>query len=74
VLINSQFLALINNNEVIWQFDIIGDVSVVGQVTNYTMKSDGIPITIEVKPRPDSIKTVEIPWTSIQTISFASNW
>lgn len=50
-----------------WRFDIIGGGAVTGYVVNYVLQSNGTPITIVVQRAQGGV--LEIPWTSIATIS-----
>lgn len=66
-LIFAPFLKLIDNKNCWWKFQIIGDLTFTGQVTDYMMDLRGQPITIMIRSEDRNI--MDIPWTSIQFIS-----
>lgn len=61
-----QFMDLIDNKEVEWVFNVVGDLCITGRVIDYKIRSDATPITLKVQQEDRSV--VEIPWTSVQTI------
>lgn len=63
-----QFLSIIDDQDNVWTFQLVGRKAVTGRIIDYLWTNDHIPITLKVKP--DIGKTVEIPWGIIQTIAY----
>lgn len=78
-----QFLRVMDNPDIYWEFDLVGDRRIVGRVLNYLKTTQGIPLTLMVMVghKEEFVRThtgftqtrawdehLEIPWTIIQTI------
>lgn len=61
------FLDGLDDETLLWKFNLIGEGVVTGHVINRKVDSHAVPITLMIKTERT---IVEIPWTSIQTISF----
>jgi hypothetical protein len=63
------FLREIGNMDIVWEFKLIGGMTVKGRVLNFLHDPSFVPITILVMPtRANTVKPVDIPWHAIQTI------